>query len=162
MKLAIALYLAVVIQTTWLADGLAWANGARLDLPLLVVISCGLLGGWRQGAVLGLAAGWLCGVAAAYNLGSFMVSRLCVGAVGGVFAQRFSRDNPLLAPLCMAGGTVLAHLVFGVMSPADFVQPWPRLLASAALNAVAGSAIHSLMARFVCVSAMPHHARRFV
>ena len=162
MKLAVALYLAVVIQTTWLAGGLAWAGGARLDLPLLVVISCGLLCGWRQGAVLGLAAGWLCGVAAAYNLGSFMVSRLCVGAVSGAFDQRFSRDNPLLAPLCMAGGTVLAHLVFGLMSPADFVQLWPRLMATAALNAVVGTALHLLMARFVCIAALPHDARRFV
>ena len=161
MRLFFLLYLALVVQTTWLADGVAWAGGARLDLPLLVVISGALLGGWRQGAILGLAAGWLCGVAADYNLGSFMVSRLVVGAVSGAFDRRLSDTNPLLTPLCMAGGTLLAHLIFGLMSPADFAQPWPRLLGAVVLNGLVGSALHPVFAR-IARSSSPQDAGPYV
>ncbi len=169
MRLFFLLYLALVVQTTWLANGLAWLGGARLDLPLVVVISSALLGGWRLGAMLGLAAGWFCGVAADYNLGSFMVSRMVVGAVSGAFDRRLSPDNPLLTPFCMAGGTVLAHLMFGLMSPADFAQPWPRLLGAIGLNTLAGCALHPLIARFAFPSLQqdmgqfvqaPHVSRR--
>ena len=162
MRFILLLYLAFAVQTTWLAHGLAWAGGARVDLPLIVVISTGLLGGWQQGAAMGLAAGWLSGVAADYNLGSFMVSRLFVGGLCGAFDRRISRDNPLAPALCMAGGTLLAHLLFGVMSPADFVQPWTQLLGAVALNTVCGIALHSFIARYVAPRALPHEAIRFV
>ena len=162
IRFALILYLAFAIQTTWLADGFTWAAGARLDLPLIVVISSGLLCGWREGAVLGLAAGWLSGVVASYNLGSFMVSRLIVGGVSGAFDRRFSRDNPLAPSLCMAGGTLLAHLIFGVMSPSDLAQPWLRLLCTVALNTVAGSVLHQLFARWVLPSPLAHDSMRYV
>ena len=160
-RFVVILYLSFAVQTTWLADGFTWAAGARLDLPLIVVISAGLLCGWREGAVLGLAAGWLSGVVASYNLGSFMVSRLIVGSVSGAFDKRFSRDNPLAPSLCMAGGTLLSHLIFGIMSPDDLAQPWLRLLGSVALNTVVGSVLHSVIARWL-VPMSAHDAMHYV
>jgi rod shape-determining protein MreD len=162
MRLALLLYVAFAIQTTWLAEGFGWMGGARLDLPLIVVISSGLLCGWRTGAVTGLAAGWLCGVVTSYNLGSFMMSRLIVGGVSGAFDRRFSRDNPLAPSLCMAGGTVLAYVVFGIMSPADFTRSWLQLLGTVALNTVVGSIAHPLFARYVVPPPLSHEAIRYV
>lgn len=137
-----------MLQTTWLAQPIGWAGGARIDLPLLLVISTGLLYGARAGLVCGLAAGLLCGITSSYNLGSFAISRMVVGGLGGTFDQRFSRDNPLAAPLCMAGGTVLAHMVFGLMSPADFAQPLGRFLCGVLLNTVVGTILHLGLSRF--------------
>jgi hypothetical protein len=149
MRIALLVYFAVALQTTWLARPYEWAYGARLDLPLLVVISIGLTCGWRHGALCGLAAGWLMGIAAAYNVGSFALSRMVVGGVCGTATRRFSRDHPFAAPLSMAGGTLGAHLIFGFMSPADFSQPVVRLVAAVLLNTVVGTLLHTLFARFL-------------
>lgn len=157
MRIALLVYLAVALQTTWLASPLEWAYGARLDLPLLVALSVGLACGWKQGALCGLASGWLMGVSASYNVGSFALSRLVVGALCGVSTRRFSRDAPYAAPLFMGGGTLGAHLLFGFMSPADFAQPLPRLLAGIALNTCCGTLLYMALTRFVLT---PHFLRR--
>lgn len=141
-RIAILLWLAFVLQTTWFAQPFATLGGARLDLPLVVVISVGLLWGARIGLLCGLVAGLLSGVVTSYNLGSLAISRLVVGGVCGTFDRRFSHDNPLAVPLCMAGGTLLAHVLFGLMSPADFAQPWGRFWGMVALNTVFGTLLH--------------------
>lgn len=141
-RIALLLWLAFVLQTTWLAQPFASFGGARVDLPLIVVISVGLLWGARVGLVCGLAAGLLSGIITPYNPGSSAISRLVVGGVCGTFDRRFSHDNPLAVPLCMAGGTLLAHVLFGLMSPADFAMPLGRFLGMVALNTVFGTLLH--------------------
>ena len=141
-RILILFWLAFVFQTTWLSQPFESLGGARVDLPLLVVISVGLLWGARVGLVCGLAAGLLSGVITSYNPGSLAISRLIVGGVCGTFDRRFSHDNPLAVPLCMAGGTLLAHVLFGVMSPADFALPAGRFMGTVALNTVFGTLLH--------------------
>ncbi|HEY0076923.1 MAG TPA: rod shape-determining protein MreD [Abditibacteriaceae bacterium] len=141
-RIAILLWLAFVLQTTWFCQPFNTLGGARVDLPLLVVISVGLLWGARVGLICGLAAGLLSGVITSYNPGSLAISRLIVGGICGTFDRRFSHDNPLAVPLCMAGGTLLAHVLFGLMSPADFAQPWGRFWGTVALNTVFGTLLH--------------------
>lgn len=141
-RIAILLWLAFVLQTTWLCQPFNALGGARVDLPLLVVISIGLLWGARVGLLCGLIAGLLSGVITSYNPGSSAISRLVVGGICGTFDRRFSHDNPLAVPLCMAGGTLLAHVLFGLMSPADFAQPWARFWGTMALNTVFGTLLH--------------------
>ena len=132
----LVLWIAVALQTTWLAHFSVF--GARLDLPLLCVVSAAMLLGARQGVVFGFVAGLLGGYTAGVSLGSFMISRMAAGGLCGLFDRRFSVDNPLAPPLCAAVATMLSHLIFGLMSPASFVfVTWMSAsLLSAALHAI--------------------------
>jgi len=148
-RIWIVLYVAMALQTTWLAD---WRPfGARADLPLLTTVSTALLLGWEMGAIYGLLAGFLTGCFADYNVGSFAFSRAVVGGVFGGFDKGFSRDNPLAPPLCAIGAIVLANLIFWIMSPGDFtLRVWAQsTLTSAALNALLMWPLHWLLERFV-------------
>ena len=160
MQLAVLVYLAIALQTTLLAG--TGPMGARADLPLVCAVIGGLWGGWRCGALTGCAAGWLCGVAADYHLGSFMISRLAVGALSGWVGSRFAIENPLTAPLCLLAATLLGHGIFGLMSPGDFVQPWPPLLAGALLNMALGTPIFWLALRRLLPRALPQGALPYV
>lgn len=141
-RLIIVFWLVFVLQTTWLAQPFSLFGKARVDLPLLMVISVGLLWGARAGLICGLAAGLIDGVVSSFNPGSFAISRLIVGGICGTFDQRFSRDNPVAVPLCMAGGTLLAHAIFGLMSPESFAQPLGRFLSTVLLNTIFGTLLH--------------------
>ena len=160
MQLAALLYLALAVQTTVLAG--AGPMGARADLPLVCTVIGGLWGGWRCGALTGCMAGWLCGVTADYDLGSFMISRLAVGALCGWVGARFAIENPLTAPLCLVSATLLAHGIYGVMSPGDFAQPWPALAASALFNGLLGTPLFWIALRRVLPRAMPQGALPYV
>lgn len=141
-RLCVVFWLIFVAQTTWFSQSFSALGGVRVDLPLVFVISVGLLWGARAGLICGLAAGLFWGVVTSFNPGSFAVSRMIVGGVCGTFDQRFSRDNPIAVPLCMAGGTLLAHVIFGLMSPESFALPWGRFLIGVALNTICGIALH--------------------
>ncbi len=141
-RLLIVFLLVFMLQTTWLAQPFGALGHARVDLPLALVVSVGLLWGARAGLICGLAAGLVGGMISSFNPGSFAISRLVVGGICGTFDQRFSRDNPVAAPLCMAGGTLLAHAIFGLMSPASFALPIGRFLGMMALNTVLGTLLH--------------------
>ena len=132
----LVLWVALGLQTTWLAHFQLF--GARLDLPLLCVVSAAMLLGARQGVVFGFVAGLLCGYSTGVSLGSFVISRMAAGGLCGLFDRRFSVDNPLAPPICAAVATLLSHLIFGLMSPASFVfVSWMNAaLLSAALHAV--------------------------
>lgn len=132
----LVLWIAVALQSTWLAHFHLF--GARLDLPLLCVVSAAMLLGARQGVVFGFSAGLLCGYTVGVSLGSFVISRMAAGGLCGLFDRRFSVNNPLAPPLCAAVATLLSHLIFGLMSPASFqfVSWMNATLLSAALHAV--------------------------
>jgi hypothetical protein len=161
----IVLWLLLSLQTTVLAR---WQPfGSHIDLPLLCVVSVALLLGWEFGAVYGLVAGVLTGYCAAFHVGSFAVSRAAVGGVFGLFDRRFSRDNPLAPPICAAGAVLLSNLVYGLMSPDDFIY-WgatshgfsfwwwaQRTLLSMLVHAVLIWPVHALIARFVQPPARP-------
>ncbi len=78
-RFVILFWLAFVLQTTWLAQPIGALGGARVDLPLLLVISVGLLWGARAGLICGLAAGLVSGALSSYNPGSFAISHYGCG-----------------------------------------------------------------------------------
>ena len=143
------LLLAVALQTTWLAR--FEPLGVHLDLPFLVALSVALLGGVQRGAWAGFFAGLLMSVYAPWHPGSMVVSHAVSGGVMGLFQRRFSADNPLAAPLCALAGTLLAELVFMVMSPADFPLLWwvRHAVLTAFLHAMAIWPLHWLMSRLI-------------
>lgn len=132
----LVLWVAVALQTTWLAH--LNILGAHLDLPLLCVVSSAMLLGARQGVVFGFVAGLLSGYSAGVSLGSFVISHMAAGGLCGLFDRRFSVDNPLAPPICAAAATLLSHLIFGLMSPTSFqFLSWMNVaLLSAALHAI--------------------------
>jgi hypothetical protein len=114
--------LAHVIQTTWFAG--PFFRLSHPDLPFLVALAASLLGGFEVGAVAGVGAGFLSGLGAAWHVGSFLVSRAIPPAILGANAARFSVFHPMAPPLCAFCATVLADLLFMLMSPADFSLVW--------------------------------------
>ncbi|HEX8550715.1 MAG TPA: hypothetical protein VF681_04080 [Abditibacteriaceae bacterium] len=148
-RIWLALLLAIVLQTTLFARVTPF--GAHIDLPLLTVVSIGLLLGWEWGAGYGLAAGLLMGVYVPTSIGSFALSRLVAGGVIGLFDKGFSRDNPLAPPLCAAGATAGAALLFFIMAPTEFSFGFLAQKTGAAMlsHALLIWPVHALMLRFV-------------
>lgn len=116
------LILAHVLQTTWLS-GPFW-NLARPDLPFLVALSAALIGGLEIGVIMGVVAGALGGLAAAWHPGSFLVSRTIPTAILGALSTRFSVFHPIAPPLCAFVATLLSEFFFMMMSPTDFPVSW--------------------------------------
>jgi hypothetical protein len=114
--------LAHALQTTLLAAPLL--NLARPDLSFLVALAGAMLGGFEVGAVAGVGAGVLAGLAAAWHPGSFLVSRVIPPALLGSMSKRFTVSHPFAPPLCAFCATVLSDLLFMLMSPADFAVNW--------------------------------------
>jgi rod shape-determining protein MreD len=126
------LWLLLVLQTTVLARFDFW--GVHVDVVLLAVVSVALLYGMETGALFGLVAGTLSGYCAGVSIGSFVLSRLVIGAGFGLFDRRFSNDNPLAAPVCAAVATLIAQIIFGILSPGEYsLEMWLRQTAIAAL-----------------------------
>jgi rod shape-determining protein MreD len=147
-RIWIALLIAIVLQTTVFAR--LEPFGAHVDLPLLTVVSVGLLLGWEWGAGYGLVAGLLTGMYATSSLGSFALSRLTAGGIIGLFDKGFSRDNPFAPPLCAMGATLGANLIFLVMAPTSFPLDWwmSKTLGAMGAHALLVWPVHWLMVRF--------------
>ena len=121
-KLGALLILLLTIQTSWLARFTLW--GVHPDFALLLTVSVALLFGWRAGGVFGLCAGFMGGVLAAKNIGSFLLSRTLCGAVVGLSDRGFARDNIFAPPLLAALGTLFSDFIVLLMSPTDFPLSW--------------------------------------
>lgn len=148
-KIWAALVIALVLQTTVLAHFRPF--GAHVDLVLLTVVSVGLLLGSEWGAGYGLVAGLLTGMYAIPHLGSFALSRLVVGGVIGLFDKGFSRDNLLAPPLCAAGATLGANVLFLIMAPTSFSLAWwlAKTAGAVGTHALLVWPVHWLMVRYI-------------
>lgn len=143
------LWLLLVLQTTIFARFTVW--GVHVDVVLLAVVCVALLHGMETGALFGLVAGVLTGYCAGVSVGSYVLSRLVIGAGFGLFDRRFSSDNPIAPPLCAVAATVIAHIIFGVLSPGTLgIEVWLRQTAIAAVaHAVFIWPIYWTFSRFI-------------
>jgi len=143
------LWLLLVFQTTLFARLAPF--GVQIDFVLLAVVSVSLLLGMETGAIFGLIAGIVTGYCAGVSLGSFALSRLLIGAGFGFFDQRFSRDTPFAPPLCAAAATLLANIIFGILSPGDFPFDWwlRHTLIATAFHAILIWPVYALFARMI-------------
>lgn len=143
------LIIAHAVQTTWLS-GPMW-GWVRPDLPFLIALAAGLLGGTQIGAVTGIAAGLLTGLGAAWHVGSFLVSRALPPALLGALVGRFSVFHPVAPPLCAFAATLLCDGFFMLMSPSEFPFSWwgRHALASATAHAMLMWPVFFLVARLV-------------
>lgn len=148
-RIWLILIVVMALQTTWCAR--CEFYGAHLDLALLSVISVALWLGVETGLAYGLVAGLLTGFCADAYVGSFAFSRAVVGGAFGTLSSHFSRDNPLVPPLCAAGGVLLANLVFWIMAPTEFPALWwaRHTAAGMALHMVVIWPVHFVIGRLV-------------
>ena len=148
-RVAPLLILAHALQSTWFSN--SFLGIGRPDLPFLVALSAALLGGWEIGALVGIGAGLLSGLGAAWHPGSFLVSRALPPAFLGFLAGRFSVFHPVAPPLCAFVLTGVCDLLFALMSPSDFSAGfWTRhALSSGAANALLMWPVFGLTARLV-------------
>lgn len=148
-RIWLVLIVVMALQTTWLARWQLF--GAHLDLPLLSVVSTALWLGWETGMAYGLAAGLLMGFCADAYVGSFAFSRAVVGGAFGLMSSHFSRDNPLVPPLCAMGAVLMANLIFWIMSPTEFSVGWwaQHTASSMALHMLLIWPVHFVIGRLV-------------
>jgi rod shape-determining protein MreD len=148
-RIWIVLIVALAVQTTWLAHWRVF--GTAVDLPLMTTVSVSMLLGWPVGPIYGLFAGLFTGFAAAFNPGSFAVSRAIVGALFGGFEKKFSSDNPVAPVLGAVIGVIVSNLIFAFMSPAAFGWQWwlTHTATGVVLHAFLIVPLHFLLARIV-------------
>lgn len=155
-RVCLALGVAYLIQTTYLAQLLVYET--RCDLLLVVVVCVALLGGQERGAWCGFLAGVLSGYAGAWHLGSFIVSRVAAGAAVGYLPRKVSTENAFAPIICAVLGTLVADLVFLVMSPTNFSLTWwlRHTIVSCLLHATVAYPLYFLLKKFLCPTAKFH------
>jgi rod shape-determining protein MreD len=138
--LVIPLMIAVtLLQVTLIPRLSVW--GVFADLPLLLVLSWGLLRGAREGAVWGFVAGLFTDLFSGGPFGAATLSLMAAGALSALGRNVVFRHYLLLPPLIAFGGTVVYDLLFLLVlaatgQPVVWLGTVARIiLPSAALNA---------------------------
>jgi rod shape-determining protein MreD len=86
--------------------------GIFADLPLLFVVTWGLLQGKRQGLLWGFVAGMSVDVLSGAPFGAAGLSLALVGFLAGLGQATVFRDHPALPLLSVFGATILYDLGF--------------------------------------------------
>ena len=134
MLIAVAL-----LQVALVPHLMVW--GVFADLPLLVVLSWGLLRGGREGALWGFVAGLFTDFFSGGPFGAATLSLMAAGALSGLGQNIVIRHYFLLPPLMALLGTVVYDLLFLLIRAASghtvlWLETVMRIvLPSAVLNA---------------------------
>ncbi len=140
---------AALLQVALIPHLRVW--GVFADLPLLVVLSWGLLRGGREGAVWGFVAGLFTDFFSGGPFGAATLSLMAAGALSGMGQNVVYRHYLLLPPLIAFLGTLIYDLLFmAVMVLTGHSVVWLETLGriivpSAALNALLIPIVLSLM-----------------
>jgi rod shape-determining protein MreD len=138
-RLALVLLVAVVVQTTVVAD--MWLFEATGDLMLLVAIAAGLAGGATRGAAVGFASGITFDLLLTTPFGLSALTYCLVGyAVGAVQGSvlRATRWIPIAAAAVSSALGVILYVVLGQVVGQEFaLRDTPTIVAVvAALNVI--------------------------
>lgn len=134
------LLLVAIVQTSLVSHFTLW--GVFADLPILVVVSWGLLAGGREGALWGFVAGVATDVLSGAPFGTATLSLMSVGFLSGLGEAIISRAQLALPLVTMFLATVLYSLVFLLIvrlsgQPVAWLDSLLRIvLPSAALNMI--------------------------
>lgn len=151
--MALAVIFGLILQATVLAELNLFGIGLKPDLPLIVVVSIGLLKGPWYGAVVGLAAGLTADLRIGGVLGVGALSRMVTGFGAGLLEKLIFKDNLLVPVLALSAGTILNEsiylLVYNTLgwqlgSPLYFV---PRVLSIAVYNALLAPLVYRRLYR---------------
>jgi rod shape-determining protein MreD len=136
----------VVIQSTWAAR---WRMmDVCPDVVLTVILLISLILGPRHAALQGFWGGYLCGILAGKNLGSFILSRLFAGYFIGLAQKATVRENPLVAWAAVFVGTILAEGISFIVNPIFNVPSWGEIvLKEAVFNTLLALPLYPLFLR---------------
>lgn len=101
---------AALLQVALIPHLSVW--GVFADLPLLLVLSWGLIRGSRQGAVWGFVAGLFTDFFSGGPFGAATLSLIAAGALSGLGQNVVFRHYLLLPPLVAFLGTLVYDLLF--------------------------------------------------
>ena len=135
VRLVLVVVVALVVQTTWLAD--ARPFGVPGDLLLLVSIAGGLTAGSRRGAVIGFVSGLALDLVLLSPFGLSALVYLGVGYGAGRVNARTARSViwiPVATSLIATIGGILAYVAMGRLLGQSFrLTDLPRMLALTSL-----------------------------
>lgn len=112
-RVAAIVLLAVILQLSFFSRVAVFHTSPEI-LPA-VVVSFGLLGGSMSGAVAGFWVGLLVDCLLVESVGGTSLVLLGVGYLAGLFRERFEFHSPLVAPLAILAGTLLAQLGYALV-----------------------------------------------
>ncbi len=143
------LVVVAILQTTLVPHVAIW--GVFADLPLLVVVSWGLLRGPREGILWGFVAGLAVDLFSGAPFGAATLALIAVGLLAGLGAATVFRAHVTLPLLAMFLATIVYDLFFLLVVrisgyPVAWLESLYRIiLPSAVLNAVLTPAIFVVM-----------------
>lgn len=138
-----------ILQTTLVPHVAIW--GVFADLPLLVVVSWGLLRGPREGILWGFVAGLAVDLFSGAPFGAATLALIAVGLLAGLGAATVFRAHVTLPLLAMFLATIVYDLFFLLVVrisgyPVAWLESLYRIiLPSAVLNAVLTPVIFVVM-----------------
>ncbi len=124
LRVVLLLVVAAGIQGAW---GSALSiRGASPDLLLVTLTALALVLPPTGAAAVGLLGGWFTGALVGRSVGSYIVTRLLLGAGLGLLELRVYRANPLISAGSALLGTLFSEGVFFVLSPEQFANDIPK------------------------------------
>jgi rod shape-determining protein MreD len=151
-----------LIQATFVPRLAVW--GVFPDLPLVLVVSWGLLRGPRQGLLWGFVAGIIVDLFSGAPFGAATVPLMAVGFIAGL-GQTIVFRNFLLPPLAMFWATVVYDLMFLfiVQISGDLPQGTGHIVewSGSLVRVIGASAVLNALLAFVIPGGMRVLDRRF-
>ncbi len=136
-----ALALAAIVQATIVP--LLAIGGFKVDLPLLIVVSWGLLGAPGQAAVWGMLAGLFLDLLSGLPFGTQTFALASIGLLLGLTQTTIFHTNLILPPAAAFAATFAYNIiVLAVLSTLGWVIQWDEyvlrvMLPTAILNTIA-------------------------
>lgn len=122
LKLGVMLWLATALQAT-VAHRLQ-IHGVQPDFNKVVLICIAINTPVHTATAYGFLSGWLMGSVVGMSVGSYLVSRMALGASLGLLELRVFRHNPVVLILSALTGSLLCEAVFFLFSPQENVTHW--------------------------------------
>lgn len=122
LKLVLLLVVATAVQAVF-ASRLQW-GGVQPDLNKVVLICIALNTPAQAALAYGFVAGGLMGMVVGMSVGSYLISRMVLGAALGVLELRVFRHDPPVLVLSAWTGSLLCEAVFFLFSPQPNVSRW--------------------------------------
>ncbi|MDW8103604.1 MAG: rod shape-determining protein MreD [Armatimonadota bacterium] len=122
LQLVLLLVLATALQAAFAYRLRVW--GVQPDLNKVVLICIAVNTPAHVAVAYGFVAGWLMGTVVGMSLGSYLVSRMMLGAALGLLELRVFRHNPVVLVFSALTGSLLCEAVFFLFSPQPDVSRW--------------------------------------
>lgn len=122
LKLGLLLFAATALQAVFASRLRLW--GVQPDLNKVVLICIAVNTSAHVALAYGLVAGWLMGTVVGMSVGSYLVSRMVLGAALGMLEPRVFRHDPPVLVFSAWTGSLLCEAVFFLFSPQPDVPRW--------------------------------------